>query len=106
MTHFIFTAPDWSKNDLVEEIVVKVLSCCQAHPFNSQRRDQAKDNPCAAKDAEHSHVASLLKQGQEEDRFLILRSRVWIEAEHAIWYALKAETIKCTLSRTICQLKF
>lgn len=56
----IFSVPYWSNDDFVEEIVVKVLSCCEAHPFNSQGCDKAKQNPHTTKDAEHCYIASLL----------------------------------------------
>lgn len=52
--------PDWSEDDLIEEIVVKVLGCCEAHPLHSQGCDEAKDDPCSTKHAEHSYMIRLI----------------------------------------------
>lgn len=57
----IFAAPDWSKDDLVEEIVVQVLGCCEAHPLHSEGCDEAKDNPGSGEDAEDSYMVSLME---------------------------------------------
>lgn len=57
----IFAVPDWSKDDLVEEIVVQVLGCCKAHPLHSQGCDEAKDNPSSGEDAEDSYMISLME---------------------------------------------
>lgn len=55
----MFSVPYWSNDYFVEEIVMKVLSCREAHPFDGQGRDETKYNPHTTEDAEHGDVASL-----------------------------------------------
>lgn len=51
--------PYWSKNYLIEEIVVKIFGSCEAHPFHSERRNKAKENTCSAEYAKSSHIVGL-----------------------------------------------
>lgn len=51
--------PYWSKNYLIEEIVVKIFGSCETHPFHSERCNEAEENSCSTEYAKSSHVVGL-----------------------------------------------
>lgn len=51
--------PYWSKNYLIEEIVVKIFGSCKTHPFYSERCNKAEENTCSTKYAKSSHIVGL-----------------------------------------------
>lgn len=56
---YYFFLPYWSKDYLIQEIVVEVLGSCEAHPFYSEGGDEAKEDADSAENAKSSHVESL-----------------------------------------------
>lgn len=51
--------PYWSKDYLIEEIVVKIFGSCEAHPFYSKRCNKAEENTCSTEYAKSSHIVGL-----------------------------------------------
>ena len=51
--------PYWSKNYLIEEVVVKIFGSCETHPFHSERGNKAEENSCSTEYAKSGHVVGL-----------------------------------------------
>lgn len=51
--------PYWSKDYLIQEIIVEVLGSCEAHPFYREGGDEAKEDADSAENAKSSHVERL-----------------------------------------------
>lgn len=51
--------PYWSKDYLIQEIVVEVLGSCETHPFYCEGGDEAKEDADSTENAKSSHVERL-----------------------------------------------
>lgn len=58
ITTFCFL-PYWSKDYLIQEIVVEVLGSCETHPFYCEGGDEAKEDADSTENAKSSHVERL-----------------------------------------------
>lgn len=54
-----FVLPYWSKDYLIQEIVVEVLGSCETHPFYCEGGDEAKEDADSTENAKSSHVERL-----------------------------------------------
>lgn len=55
----LFFLPYWSKDYLIQEIVVEVLGSCETHPFYCEGGDEAKEDADSTENAKSSHVERL-----------------------------------------------